>query len=275
MCSLLCTPGWAQTAVSSYLLSLPPALPRTFLYRELSPGSFPLEQLCAALGARDRLRSFPSSILWRCLTLPTTQSSKCLNSSPLCTSATEATQAFLPRGLHSHAPPSRALCPSLTPCFLNPRHKDFFSSYFCDFFSQPILRSGIFERGVRPNKQFSERPGSGCCGFEHHEQPGQLCHNGHRCLCRLLLFHCRVIASAFALLILWTCRQDAGDSVQESFNLLLREPLFTLFHHLQGKGCVSGLGVSLPSQPAPAIQATAAQHLVLSQPGPHQRSTVG
>lgn len=141
---LLCTPGWAQAAVSSYLLSLPPALPRTFLYSELSPGSFPLEQLCAALGARDRLRSFPSSILWRCLTLPTTQSSKRLNSSPL---RTEATQAFLPRGLHSHAPPSLTLCPSLTPCFLNPRHKDFFSSYFCDFFSQPILRSGILREG--------------------------------------------------------------------------------------------------------------------------------
>lgn len=59
---------------------------------------------------------------------------KRLNSSPLRTSATEVTQAFLPRGLHSHAPRSRALCPSLTPCFLNPRHKDFFSSYFCDLF---------------------------------------------------------------------------------------------------------------------------------------------
>lgn len=176
VCSLLCTPGWAQTAVSSYLLSLPPALPRTFLYSELSPGSFPLEQLCAALGARDRLRSFPSSILWQCLTLPTTQSSKCLNSSPLHTSSTEATQAFLPRGLHSHAPPSRALCPSLTPCFLNPRHKDFFSSYFCDFFfsTNPEIRN--IERGVRLNKQFSEHPGNGHCGFERHKQPGQLCH---------------------------------------------------------------------------------------------------
>lgn len=103
--------------------------------------------MCSS-GARDRLGLFPSSILWRCLTLPTTQSSKLLNSSPLRTSATEATQAFLPRGLHSHAPPSLALCPSLTPCFLNPRHKDFFSSYFCDFFfSQPILRSEILREG--------------------------------------------------------------------------------------------------------------------------------
>lgn len=42
------------------------------------------------------------------------------------------------------------------------------------FLPQPILRSGILREGVRPNKQFSEHPGNGCCSFELHEQPGQL-----------------------------------------------------------------------------------------------------
>lgn len=142
MCSLLCTPDWAQTAVFSYLLSLPPALPRTFLHSELSPGSFPLEQLCAALGAPDRLRSFPSSILWWCLTLPTTQSSKHLNSSPPHTS--------VPR---PHRPSTREGCtvmllissplPFSDPMFLEPKAQRFlFILFLCFFFfsTNPEIR---------------------------------------------------------------------------------------------------------------------------------------
>lgn len=51
-------------------------------------------------------------------------------------------------------------------------------------------------------------------------------------LCWVLFSHCHIIIGTFLLLSLWPCRKNAGDSVEESFDLLLCEPFFTFFHHL-------------------------------------------
>lgn len=118
----------------SFLLS--PIPPRTFLYSELSSGSFPLEQLCAALRAGDHLSPFSQlHSTQQCLTLPTTVI-KAPDELPLCACAAQATQAFLPQT-------AAVLLPHLSPCpALTPKHKDFFSSYFCDFFppTNPEIR---------------------------------------------------------------------------------------------------------------------------------------
>lgn len=111
------------TRLGSYLLFLPPALPRTLLCSELSSGSFPLEQLCATLGAGDRLRPLPQlHSTQQCLTLPTTQSSKRLSSSPLCTSVAEA---FLPQRAAPPCSPTLSPLPCSDPIFLDPKAQRF------------------------------------------------------------------------------------------------------------------------------------------------------
>lgn len=47
----------------------------------------------------------------------------------------------------------------------------------------------------------------------------------------VLFVHCHVIAGMCLLLSLWPRRQDAGDSVEQSFDLLLCQPFFALLHH--------------------------------------------
>lgn len=65
--------------------------------------------------------------------------------------------------------------------------------------------------------------------FSFMRRLGRLCP-----LCWVLFIHRHVIR-VFLLFSLWPCRQNACDGVEEGFDLLLCEPFFTLFYHLQKK----------------------------------------
>lgn len=162
VCSLPCTPGWLRLEFSLISFS-PPVVQRTSLYSELSSGPVPREQLGAALGARDRdgdRLSRPTPLYPAVPDTADTAVPTAPEWLPTVYQCAQATQAFLPRRAQPGFP-ILSPCPFSDPMVLDPRHKDFFSSYFCDFlFPQPILRSGILREGVRPNKQFSEHPGN-------------------------------------------------------------------------------------------------------------------